>query len=58
MKRIGHRSGSAPSPPGRRGMGIARTVVFGSVVVALFFGVFGVWAAFVPLESAAIAPGC
>ena len=38
-------------------MGVGRTMVFGAVVVALFFGGFGVWAAFAPLESAAIAQG-
>ena len=56
MKLIEDRSGTA-AHPGRRGMGIARTVAFGGIVVMLFFGAFGVWAAFVPLESAAIAPG-
>ena len=56
MKLIEDRSGTA-AHPGRRGMGIARTVVFGGIVVLLFFGAFGVWAAFAPLESAAIAPG-
>ena len=38
-------------------MGVARTMVIGAVVVALFFGGFGVWAGFAPLESAAIAQG-
>ena len=51
---------SDPEPPvaaGREGMGVARIVVFGGIVVALFFGGFGVWAALAPLESAAIARG-
>ena len=38
-------------------MGIARTMIFGMIVIALFLGGFGVWAAFAPLQSAAIAPG-
>ena len=37
--------------------GSTATAVFGLVVVALFFGVFGVWAAKAPLAGAAIAPG-
>ena len=42
---------------GRRSMGVGRIMVFGAVVVALFFGGFGAWAVFAPLESAAIAQG-
>ena len=42
---------------GPQGMGVGPTIAFGVVVVALFFGGFGVWAAFAPLESAAIASG-
>ena len=42
---------------GRRGMGVARTMVIGAIVIALFFGGFGVWAAFAPLQSATIAQG-
>ena len=38
-------------------MGVGRTMVFGTVVVALFFGGFGLWSALAPLESAAIAQG-
>ena len=49
------RPGAADAPP--RGMGIGRTMVFGIVVIALFFGAFGAWAVLAPLESAAIAPG-
>ena len=40
-----------------RGMGIAAPVALGAGIVALFFGVFGAWAAFAPLESAAVARG-
>ena len=38
-------------------MGVASTIVFGTVVVVLFLGGFGTWAALAPLESAAIAQG-
>ena len=38
-------------------MGVGRTMIFGIVVIALFFGAFGAWAVFAPLESAAIAQG-
>ena len=53
---------SAGRPPpagsaGPRSMGIGRTMAFGVVVIALFFGGFGLWSAFAPLESAAIAQG-
>lgn len=43
------------APPSR--MGIAPTLVAGFLLIAAFFGGFGGWAAFAPLESAAIAPG-
>ncbi|MDF1796511.1 MAG: HlyD family type I secretion periplasmic adaptor subunit [Coxiellaceae bacterium] len=36
---------------------IKREVIIGCSVIILFFGVFGLWATFAPLESAAIAPG-
>ena len=42
---------------GRAGMGVGPTMAFGIVVISLFLGGFGVWAAMAPLESAAIAPG-
>ena len=42
---------------GPRGMGVGRIMLFGVVVIALFFGGFGVWAVYAPLESAAIAGG-
>ena len=38
-------------------MGVGRTMVFGVVLIALFFGGFGAWAVFAPLESAALASG-
>jgi len=43
------------APPRR--MGIAPTLVAGFLLIVVFFGGFGGWAAFAPLESAAIAPG-
>ena len=50
---------SAPEPPrgGRRDMGIRRSMTVGLVIVGVFVGGFGTWAAVAPLESAAIAPG-
>ena len=41
--------------PGR--VGLAPPVIVGLVIIALFFGGFGSWAALAPLESAAMAPG-
>ena len=40
-----------------RGMGITAPIAIGAGIVALFFGAFGAWAAFAPLESAAVARG-
>jgi membrane fusion protein, epimerase transport system len=40
-----------------RGMRITGPIAAGATIVALFFGVFGAWAAFAPLESAAVARG-
>lgn len=40
-----------------RRMGVLRVVGVGALVVGLFFGGFGAWAALAPLDSAAIAPG-
>ena len=40
-----------------RSMGVGPTVVFGIVVMALFLGGFGAWAALASLETAAIAQG-
>ena len=46
------------APPGRsRDMGIRASMTAGLVVVAVFVGGFGTWAAVAPLESASIAPG-
>ena len=47
----------APRPGRRRRMGVARIIALGTVVIVLFFGGFGAWAVFAPLESAAIAQG-
>jgi multidrug efflux pump subunit AcrA (membrane-fusion protein) len=53
---LGPAPGSAEGPlspqPRTRG-----AVVAGFAIIALFFGGFGVWAALVPLSSAAITPG-
>lgn len=38
-------------------LNIRREILIGSITIILFFGVFGLWAALAPLESAAIAPG-
>jgi HlyD family type I secretion membrane fusion protein len=40
-----------------RGMGVTTPMAVGAGIVGLFFGVFGAWAAFAPLESAAVARG-
>ncbi len=40
-----------------RGFGVLRIATMGTVILGLFFGVFGAWAALAPLDSAAIAPG-
>jgi len=40
-----------------RSMGVLRVVGAGALVIGLFFGGFGAWAALAPLDSAAIAPG-
>ena len=46
------------APPARRGgMGIRASMTAGLVIVGVFVGGFGTWAAVAPLESAAIAPG-
>ena len=56
MKLLEDRGPRAESA-GSRDMGVGRTMIFGIVVIALFFGAFGAWAVFAPLESAAIAQG-
>jgi HlyD family type I secretion membrane fusion protein len=46
------------APPERsRDMGIRASMTAGLVIVGVFVGGFGTWAAVAPLESAAIAPG-
>src|SRR5690606_13699260 len=40
-----------------RTMGLHGTVMFGLIVAGVFFGIFGVWAAWADLETAAIAHG-
>ena len=51
------RTGPETSAAESRSMGVAPTVAVGTIVVVLFLGGFGAWAAFAPLESAAIAQG-
>lgn len=36
---------------------VSRVVIIGAAIVAVFFGIFGVWAAIAPLNTAAIASG-
>ncbi len=43
--------------PDDQGTGVRGAILAGSAIIAVFFGVLGVWAAVAPLESAAIAPG-
>ncbi|MFN4090750.1 MAG: HlyD family type I secretion periplasmic adaptor subunit [Alphaproteobacteria bacterium] len=38
-------------------MGLKGTVTFGFVLIGMFFGIFGIWAAWADLETAAIASG-
>ncbi len=45
------------SSPQNNSMGIGKPVFFGLVIIALFFGGLGGWAALAPLGSAAIAQG-
>lgn len=47
----------APQQPTTIGRLMRGPFVFGTVVVLLFFGAFGGWAATAPLDSGAIAPG-
>lgn len=50
-----HASKDARPPADRPRIGVP--VVVGMAIIGLFFGIFGVWAAVAPLQSAAIAPG-
>lgn len=49
-------SGEPTSAPSRRS-GLRIPIVIGCIIIGLFFGTLGGWAALAPLESAAIAPG-
>ena len=51
--------GGMPPPPSRGGdqLGTRKPVLIGSIIVAIFFGFFGIWAFIAPLDSAAIAIG-
>ena len=51
------RTGPQASAGESQGMGVAPTLAVGALVVVLFLVGFGAWAAFAPLESAAIAQG-
>jgi HlyD family type I secretion membrane fusion protein len=48
---------AAPFGIAVRPMGIRRATATGWVLIVAFFGAFGVWATFAPLESAAVATG-
>src|SRR3546814_4200023 len=53
-------TGSDPGQAERvslKSMGLRGTISFGLALVGVFFGVFGVWAAWADLETAAIAQG-
>ncbi len=51
--------GGMPPPPTGGGdkLGTRKPILIGSIIIAIFFGFFGVWAFFAPLDSAAIAIG-
>ena len=51
----GNAGGLGAAAPGR--FGLRLPILVGSLIIALFFGALGGWAALAPLESAAIAPG-
>ena len=38
-------------------MGIQKPAIVGFTLITVFFGVFGLWLALAPLDSAALAPG-
>lgn len=52
---------AAPMPPAEESisdqLGTRRVVLVGTIIVLIFFGFFGAWAVFAPLDSAAIASG-
>lgn len=54
---IGPANPATANPAGGSRMGLRLPIIIGFVIVALFFGALGGWAALAPLESAAIAPG-
>ena len=63
MRAGDHDAAPAPGfvPPGDGGvltaMGLRSRIVVAGVVIALFFGCFGIWATLAPLRSGAVAPG-
>ena len=52
---------AAPMPPAQESisdqLGTRRSVLVGTTIILIFFGIFGAWAVFAPLDSAAIASG-
>lgn len=52
---------AAPMPPAEESisdqLGTRRVVLVGTIILLIFFGFFGAWAVFAPLDSAAIASG-
>lgn len=55
-------SGATPAPPpptsgGGDQLGTRKPILIGGTIVLIFFGFFGLWAFFAPLDSAAIAIG-
>jgi HlyD family type I secretion membrane fusion protein len=54
---IGPANPAMANPAAGSRIGLRLPIVIGFVIVALFFGALGGWAALAPLESAAIAPG-
>ena len=48
---------SEPIPASGGRFGLRFPIIIGCLIIALFFGALGGWAALAPLESAAIAPG-
>jgi len=50
-------SAMAPSPERSDELGTRKVVLIGTVIILIFFGLFGGWVVFAPLDSAAIASG-